>query len=94
MLSQKSLEAAGVKLPTRGAGEESTCVHPGEARPSAQLEQSLQHQPLQENPADCGRFNTNALKGIRIPVPGLKGRCPGPLDDGGMRVKYSRELAR
>ncbi len=32
----------------------------------------------------------NAPKGIRIPVAGLKGRCPRPLDDGGTRGKYSR----
>ena len=32
-----------------------------------------------------------APKGIRIPVAGLKGRCPRPLDDGGTRAKYSRK---
>ena len=29
-------------------------------------------------------------KGIRIPVAGLKGRCPRPLDDGGMFLNYIR----
>ena len=29
----------------------------------------------------------NALKGIRIPVFGLKGQRPGPLDDEGAKVK-------
>ena len=31
--------------------------------------------------------------GIRIRVAGLKGRCPRPLDDGGTRLKYSRDVA-
>ena len=30
------------------------------------------------------RTEYGAPKGIRIPVPGLKGQCPGPLDDGGI----------
>jgi hypothetical protein len=36
----------------------------------------------------------NAPNGIRIHVAGLKGRCPGPLDDGGVPVKYIREALR
>ncbi len=38
---------------------------------------------------DLPEMNTiaNAPKGIRIPVAGLKGRCPRPLDDGGKLVK-------
>lgn len=28
---------------------------------------------------------TNTPKGIRIPVASVKGRCPSPLDDGGLR---------
>ena len=35
-----------------------------------------------------------APNGIRIHVAGLKGQCPRPLDDGGMRAKYSRDRAR
>ena len=31
-------------------------------------------------------LNHGALKGIRIPVSGLKGRCPWPLDDEGMQT--------
>ena len=34
---------------------------------------------------------TGAPKRIRIAVAGLKGRCPRPLDDGGMPPKYSRD---
>ncbi len=34
---------------------------------------------------------TGAPKGIRIPVAGLKGRCPRPLDDGGVPLNYSRD---
>ena len=30
-------------------------------------------------------------KRIRTAVAGVKGRCPRPLDDGGIPVKYSRE---
>ncbi len=33
------------------------------------------------------RMNSNAPKRIRIAVYGLKGRCPRPLDDGGMLIK-------
>jgi hypothetical protein len=36
-----------------------------------------------------GEMN-GALKGIRIPVAALKGRCPRPLDDEGTGDKCSR----
>ncbi len=36
----------------------------------------------------------SAPNGIRIHVAGLKGRCPRPLDDGGVPVKYTREESR
>jgi hypothetical protein len=32
--------------------------------------------------------NLDAPKGIRTPAPGLKGLCPGPLDDGGAVQQY------
>ena len=36
-----------------------------------------------EQPEISDAYGKNAPKGIRIPVNGLKGRRPGPLDDGG-----------
>ena len=34
-----------------------------------------------------------APKGIRIPVDGVKGRCPRPLDDGGKAtLEYIKEF--
>ena len=33
----------------------------------------------------------NTPKRIRTAAAGVKGRCPRPLDDGGIPVKYSRE---
>jgi hypothetical protein len=36
----------------------------------------------------------NAPNGIRIHVAGLKGRCPGPLDDGGLQIQYIKEVLR
>ena len=38
--------------------------------------------------------NNNAPKGIRIPVDGLKGRCPRPLDDGGRTKSVYQKAAR
>ena len=38
-------------------------------------------------------IKNGAPNGIRIHVAGLKGRCPRPLDDGGVIKKYSKENA-
>ena len=32
-------------------------------------------------------FLKNTPKGIRIPVTSVKGKCPRPLDDGGIKFK-------
>jgi hypothetical protein len=37
------------------------------------------------------RNKKNTPKRIRTAAAGVKGRCPRPLDDGGVPVKYSRE---
>jgi hypothetical protein len=31
-------------------------------------------------------------RGIRIPVSSVKGRCPGPLDDGGFFILKKKDL--
>ena len=41
---------------------------------------------IQESAARIG----NTPKGIRIPVGSVKGCCPRPLDDGGVRIYYSK----
>ncbi len=35
--------------------------------------------------------NWNTPKRIRTAAAGVKGRCPRPLDDGGILAKYSRD---
>ena len=37
---------------------------------------------------------TNAPKGIRTPVAGLKGQCPGPLDDGGDKHRQDSTMSK
>jgi hypothetical protein len=35
---------------------------------------------------------TNTPRGSRIPVSSVKGRCPGPLDDGGVDINFYLNL--
>jgi hypothetical protein len=62
------------------------------------------HKVLPDNPImltknhDSEAKTQNAPNGIRIHVTGLKGRCPGPLDDGGVPLSipektYIRQCA-
>ena len=36
-------------------------------------------------------MNVNTPRGIRIPVTSVKGRCPRPLDDGGIGFVTAKE---
>ena len=40
------------------------------------------------------QWKKSAPKGIRTPVAGLKGQCPGPLDDGGIKHRQDSTMSK
>ena len=71
----------------------SPSLHPGtSSRCPRGKKQEPARRPVHQLNSISGGDIEGAPKGIRIPVAALKGRCPSPLDDGGLNATIVAEM--